>query len=349
MAPLEFETYTLDPRPHYPFLITAKRYWNPSHYHDDDDALTVILAHATGYHKEHWEPTIEDFYDVLAEAGSNNPVKIREFWAIDAPNHGDAAVLNEELLTWGHTPIFDWQEYARSIHAVLTNLGTGINVDFRSRKLVGVGHSMGAVSIILAGTFMPEIKFLSVILVEPMIYKTGGPIVNFIELSARRRDIWPGYQEAYNQFSSRAAYQAWDSRVLDAYVKHGLRDLPSAEYPDKQGVTLKCTKAQELACYRDTVGKARVWTYMDHLCSTIPVHFIFGAINDSVSKKTQEDLLRNSAKGLQASVARVPGAGHLIVQTSPRALAEAIYVDLGSDIASDFVPGPARTGVQSRL
>lgn len=132
--------------------------------------------------------------------------------------------------------IVDWQEYARSIHAVLANLGTGINVDFRSRKLVGVGHSMGAVSMyvhaptflirkaqlwhfsILADTFMPEIKFSSIILVDPMIYKTGGPILNFIEMSARRRDIWPSYEEAYKQFSSRAAYKAWDPRVLKIYV-----------------------------------------------------------------------------------------------------------------------------------
>lgn len=88
--------------------ITAKRYWNPSYYSDNDDALTLVFAHATGYHKEHWEPTIEDLYDVIAEAGRDNKVKIRELWAIDAPNHGDAAVLNEEQLTWGHTPICEW-------------------------------------------------------------------------------------------------------------------------------------------------------------------------------------------------------------------------------------------------
>ena len=32
---------------------------------------------------------------------------------------------------------------------------------------------------------------------------------------------------------------------LTCVKKHGLRDLPTAAYPDKQGVTLKCTKAQQ--------------------------------------------------------------------------------------------------------
>ena len=67
--------------------------------------MTLIFAHATGYSKEHWEPTIEDLYDVIKEAGQNKSVRVRELWAIDAPNHGEAAVLNEELLAWGHTPI----------------------------------------------------------------------------------------------------------------------------------------------------------------------------------------------------------------------------------------------------
>ena len=37
-----------------------------------------------------------------------------------------------------------WEEYARAVHLVLNGLGKGINVDFKSRNLVGVGHSMGA-------------------------------------------------------------------------------------------------------------------------------------------------------------------------------------------------------------
>jgi len=39
-----------------------------------------------------------------------------------------------------------WEEYGRSIHLFLAGLGTGVDVDFTGHKLVGVGHSMGAVS-----------------------------------------------------------------------------------------------------------------------------------------------------------------------------------------------------------
>jgi hypothetical protein len=42
----------------------------------------------------------------------------------------------------GHT--VSWEEYARAIYLVLNGFGKGIDVDFMSRNLVGVGHSMGA-------------------------------------------------------------------------------------------------------------------------------------------------------------------------------------------------------------
>jgi hypothetical protein len=103
MTFLRSKSYTFDPRPNYPLLSTAKCYWNPSSpSFSDSNALTLILTHGTGFHKEQWEPTIDDLYDLLDAGGS---VKVREIWSIDAPNHGDAATLNENALGWGYDQI----------------------------------------------------------------------------------------------------------------------------------------------------------------------------------------------------------------------------------------------------
>ncbi|KAI0342214.1 alpha/beta-hydrolase [Trametopsis cervina] len=350
MAPLQFEAYTLDPRPYYPLVVTAKRYWSPTHQSLDPDALTVICAHATGYHKEHWEPTIEDLFDVLTENGTSNVIKIREFWSIDCPNHGDGGVLNEETLSWGHTPVFDWQEYSRAIHAFVAGLGTGVDINFQTRRLVGFGHSMGGSAIVLSDTYMPKITYESIFLVDPMFYRRteANTIKSLPVLSGKRRDVWPTYEEAYKQFSSRPAYQVWDPRILKLYVKYGLRDLPTLTYPDKEGVTLKCTKEQEVACYLDVTGKSRAYAYVHNLCARMPVHFIFGGANDIVPREIHEDLLKNAARGMYASVARVEGAGHLVVQYQPRRLAEALHAALLHNVKNTFVPG-ARTDLQSKL
>lgn len=168
---LRSQSYVFDARPHYPLLISVNRYWVPEFESKDADAATLVLAHATGFHKELWEPVLEDLYDQVAVSSrtDSSASKIRDAWAIDCPNHGESAVLNEETLSTGYTPICEfyawfylrfysicvskpswtdhtvsWEEYARAIHLVLNGLGKGIGVDFKSRNLVGVGHSMGA-------------------------------------------------------------------------------------------------------------------------------------------------------------------------------------------------------------
>ena len=97
--------YTFDPRPSFPFLTVAKRYWQPdSPYLDDSTALTLIFAHGTSFHKEQWEPTIDDLQSAV-ERHTEVSVRIREIWTVDAPNHGDAAELNEETLKLGYAGV----------------------------------------------------------------------------------------------------------------------------------------------------------------------------------------------------------------------------------------------------
>lgn len=99
---LASQAYVFDPRPDYPLRSTAKRYWKPSsRAASDPAALTLVFAHATGFHKELFEPLIERLLDLSDAPGR---AAIREAWAIDAPNHGDAAVLNEQVLQWGYQP-----------------------------------------------------------------------------------------------------------------------------------------------------------------------------------------------------------------------------------------------------
>jgi hypothetical protein len=95
---LTFESYIFNPRPRLPLLLTAKRY-QPSSGSDLEDGFTLIFTHGAGFHKEQWEPTIEHLFE-LQSKNPNGP-KIREAWSIDAPNHGEAGVLNEQKLLAG--------------------------------------------------------------------------------------------------------------------------------------------------------------------------------------------------------------------------------------------------------
>ncbi|GJE98701.1 alpha/beta hydrolase [Phanerochaete sordida] len=345
---LHCEAFVFDPRPRYPLLITAKRYWHPAHCSTAPDALTLVLAHGTGFHKEHWEPTLDELYALLGGT-ANSGINIREAWSIECPNHGDAAVLNEDALMWGYTPTFSWEEYARSVHAVLAGLGTGIDVDFSSRRLIGVGHSMGAIALMLADVYLPQLAFASLILVDPMLVPKplpGKPDFDLASPAARRRDIWASTADALASLRARPSFAAWDPRILELYVAHGLRALPTAAYPDKTGVTLKCTREQETACYRSDVGRVRAYHYLHELCVRVPVHIIYGAINDYLPESVHQDVLQNAARGKYATVARVAEAGHLIPQMQPKGLADAIFAAMKHDVSTGFTP---RSSPASRL
>ncbi|SJL10133.1 uncharacterized protein ARMOST_13517 [Armillaria ostoyae] len=342
MTSLSTQSYVFDPRPSYPLVSTLKRYWKPSSpFLEDSDALTLIFAHGTGFHKEQWEPTIEDLFSYIETRGG---LKIREVWSIDASNHGDAAILNEEVLQWGYEETFRWEEYARSIHALFMGLGTGVDVDFTSRRLVGIGHSMGAVSLLLSLTFNPRPVFESLILVELMTMnqeQSRGPGTFLVSASSIRRDTWSSKEEAYAVMKRRKAWQVWDDRVLRLFVEHGLRSLPTMDYPDQvNGVTLKCSRKQEIACYRDSLGFSRAYRSMTYFVKLLPIHLIYGGIDDILPPEIKDDVINNACGGIEnlASVSRVEGGGHLIVQINPTGLAEKIWAALTSN-----------TTVQARL
>lgn len=86
------------PRAGCPFHTTANRYWLPEFVANqgDPDALTLILLHSTSFHKETWEPTLDQIFKLARRPGSG--VKLREAWALDCPNHGEAVLYNEHVL-----------------------------------------------------------------------------------------------------------------------------------------------------------------------------------------------------------------------------------------------------------
>jgi pimeloyl-ACP methyl ester carboxylesterase len=126
------------------------------------------------------------------------------------------------------------------------------------RPFVGIGHSMGGNNLTNLALMHPRL-FESLILIDPVMAPFISPRGNVspAHSSASRRDRWPSRQVALQSFKRSKFYQAWDPRVLDLWVKYGLRELPTKLYPhavaptlpyDSAGreVTLTTTKHQEV-------------------------------------------------------------------------------------------------------
>ncbi|KAL0954538.1 hypothetical protein HGRIS_003504 [Hohenbuehelia grisea] len=300
--------------------IVANRY-RPSNV-TSASGLTLILTHGAAYHKEHWEPTLEQLF----KFNSSGTILIREAWSFDWPNHGDAGVLNASIFAKRPDGIREQEFSAAIIDFMASGYVTG-------HQLVGIGHSLGSTATLFTAVPMPDTKMpiSAVILVDPVlapkdIYdaKIKHNATKMISQAiSTRRDTWDSREAAYNQLKKRMPWKAWDDAVLLIYVNHGLRSVPSAETPGNSSVTLKCNKDQELSVWRFPQPTFDILTRLDAICSRTPVHVILGERADVIPSFVHK-WLEDSYSGLFATMRRVPGVGHNIPQENPILLASAI-------------------------
>jgi pimeloyl-ACP methyl ester carboxylesterase len=93
----------------------------------------------------------------------------------------------------------------------------------------------------------------TLILIEPIIQPEHAPGPNAAMMSTYRPDLWLSREAAATAFRKNKFFQTWDSRVLDKYIEFGLRQVPTALYPDRVNgatvssgaVTLTTSKHQE--------------------------------------------------------------------------------------------------------
>jgi len=78
----------------------------------------------------------------------------------------------------------------------------------------------------------------SLVLIDPVIHDATSksnntrPDSSFARSSTFRRDLWPSRAQAAVSFKRNKFYQTWDPRVLDLWLEYGLRELPTAIYPE---------------------------------------------------------------------------------------------------------------------
>ena len=102
-----------------------------------------------------------------------------------------------------------------------------------TQPIVGVGHSMGGCHLVRLSLMHPRL-FTTLILMDPVIQRLPSRQGNYgpAKASTVRRDRWPNRKAAEASFKRSKFYQTWDSRVLDLWIKYGLRDLPTLLHPE---------------------------------------------------------------------------------------------------------------------
>ncbi|KAK6379539.1 hypothetical protein LTS17_006457 [Exophiala oligosperma] len=186
--------------------------------------VTIIAAPGNAFPKELYEPLWEDLSRVLASrrSSSSSSVQIRSIWVADAANQGASGVLNEDLL--GNDPShFD---YARDI----VNL-VNVKRDEMPRPIVGIGHSMGGQYLVSASLYHPRL-FTTLVLIDPVIQprlvetKKGTVDARPLQFAIFRKRTWPTREAAAAELDRSPFHRSWDPRVLERWIKYGLREVP---------------------------------------------------------------------------------------------------------------------------
>jgi pimeloyl-ACP methyl ester carboxylesterase len=207
-----------------------------------------------------YEPLWEDLVTELGKKG----VKVRGIWIADVAWQGESGIMNEDKLGNDRTSLThsiprtiltkalltaSWLDHARDL-LHMTNM-------FRAempRPLIGIGHSFGG-NIIVNLSYLHPRLFSHLVLYDTVLsrFVGKGPDYGFMpmKMSTFRRDLWPSRQAAEAAFRKNGLFQTWDPRVLDAWCQWGVRECPTAIYPEKKGgeVTLRTTKHQEVFTY----------------------------------------------------------------------------------------------------
>ncbi|KAK0191578.1 Alpha/beta hydrolase fold-1 [Armillaria mellea] len=328
-----------------PLKMAAKRYIPTASTKKDGKVL--IFLHASGTHKEHWEPVIAKIF--------SSTEGVKECWAFDSLSHGESALLNAKEIAVFSPSISDW---ARGVAELVEDRLQG-------ERIVIVGHSAGAsaASVFLHtyfNFFIDDISrmfstkcyssstppYESIILVEPALIDRHVFQANIRDRErqtemltkavAAQRSTWNNRKAAFDYFVRRAPWKTWDPRIVVIQANYGLRPL-DPERP-LESVTTKCDKRHEAGSFTDFESTFDATEQIEKVCAIVPVHVIYGK-KDSLVPQYSQDSLSDLSKGRKlASVVRISSGGHLLVQEDPDAVSVQILSILNQPHRDDVTP-----------
>ncbi|KAJ6554844.1 Alpha/beta hydrolase family-domain-containing protein [Mycena capillaripes] len=297
--------------------MTAKQYTSP-HYSADPRGLTLIFAHGVGGYKEQWEPLINEIFRLQHTKAPHH--RIHEAWSLDRQNHGDAALLNREELSTSRPGGVSSYEWADAIAAFAQS------PLMRGKRLVAVSHSAGALAMQVYRSTramdLSAIPYSACVLIEPTLVspqdfrgRIEKIVMGFSAATKTRRDKWPSREVAHQWMKMKYPWRAWDPRILQALVDHGLTETLDGE------VTPKCDKHQESTCYPDTFAHFDSMKQVTRIWRTVPLHIIWGTRGDELVHESARGSVSDPSQGRgAASITRMQG-GHMLLQESPDLLA----------------------------
>lgn len=215
--------------------------------------------------------------------------------AMDLRGHGDSDRSE---------PPLDWRDLGRDVLTVIADVAAPV---------IGVGHSAGAASLVLAERVHPG-RFAGLVLIEPIIMKPPHGRSDdsaLATLTMRRRFRFRSLEDVRANFAGKPPFSGWRLDVLDSYVASGFRR-------EGDDWVLKCDPADEAEYYRSG-GDHDAWFDLPALRN--PVTLMAGEESTTHPPRFVADLAQQIGT---PQVVVVPHATHFLPMERPDAVVDAV-------------------------
>ena len=227
---------------------------------------------------------------------------------MDARGHGDSSKANGP-------EAYAWREFGADLAAVARALAA----EHGGRVALGLGHSFGGTSMLLASAEEPAL-FERLVLVDPVLRDPGGAqrwdpdrlarASSLVERASRRRSVFPDRAAARENWRDKDLFADWDPRAFDLYLAEGMADRPDGQ------VELKCSAETESAVYASG-ATADVWGPTEKLA--VPTLMLWAKHGDF-----PRSVFESYASHLADARIQEVDAGHLLAMERPELVVDAV-------------------------
>jgi len=208
-----------------------------------------------------------------------------------------------------------WRVLAHDLVEGLASLDVG--------RIVGVGHSLGAVLTLWAALEHPDL-IRAIVLVDPVLLSPARlwavrmvrslglqHRLPLVQGALRRRRQWPSRQDCFRHYRAKPFFATWSDAALHDYVSSVTRPRPDGQ------VELAYSPEWEAHIFATT--PTDVWHQVGRL--GMPVLVIRGEHSDTFTPRAQALLARRLP---ETTFTTISGAGHLVPLQKPAAVGAAI-------------------------
>jgi pimeloyl-ACP methyl ester carboxylesterase len=202
----------------------------------------VLLSHATGFHAHCWEPMAK----ILSAQ--------HHVMGFDHRGYGDAETVDPANI--------EWRQYGNDALAAAQHL----SAQHGGQPVVGIGHSMGGASLLMAALVQPEL-FSALFVFEPIVFPPTPDgderPPNLLAGGARkRRSTFASFETALENFTAKPPMASFHPVAREAYVRHGFKPTENGE------VELKCLPEHEARTY-ETGGSHSTWSELSQITNRV--------------------------------------------------------------------------------